>query len=140
MVFSMALICFIALSSGCQRDGLHAVSGAVTLDGIPVTDGTISFMSAGDSGGSAGATIQNGTYSARVSPGKMIVKVYSERSLTEEEIKAYKSNPMTRSSITPAEQVKKQVIPEIYNDRSTLIVEISENRKNLDFHLEAKTN
>ncbi len=132
---SLLLVLLAGLSFGCNSDGRFAVSGKVTLDGTPVPEGTISFMPTGPTGSSDAAPIKNGEYSARISPGTMIVKIYSDRSLTPEEITAYRNNPMTKSSITPPEQVKKQIIPVIYNDQSTLRVDIKENRKNLDFDL-----
>ena len=124
--------------TGCKNDGLHAVSGTVLLDGTPLAEGTIAFMPSGENGVSAGASIKDGTYSARISPGKMIVKIYSERHLTPEEVNEYNTNPMTKGSLTPAEAVIKQVIPAIYNERSNLTVEIQEGRKDLNFQLESQ--
>ena len=129
---------FCSVFTGCQRDSLNLVTGTVTLDGTPIEEGAISFMPSGSSGVSAGSQIKNGVYSARVSPGKMIVKIYAERSLTEEDMKAYKANPMMQSSLTPIEEMKKQYIPENYNEKSSLTVDVQGNMKNLDFQLESK--
>jgi len=138
VVFVIGLFCLAF--TGCQRDNLHLIAGKVTLDGTALDEGTISFMPTGDSGISTGAPIKGGAYSARVSPGKMIVKIYAERPLTDEEITAFKANPMNRTSLTPAEEMKKQAIPENYNDKSTLVVEIQGNKKDLDFQLVSQSN
>ena len=137
LVIATGLFCL--MFTGCQKDGLNSVTGKVTFDGTPLEEGMISFMPRETSGMSAGAQIKNGVYSARVSPGKMIVKIYAERPLTPDEAKALQNNPMSGSSMTPSGvEVKKQFIPENYNDRSTLFVEIQGNQKDLDFQLESK--
>ena len=137
LVIATGLFCLVF--TGCQKDGLSSVAGKVTFDGTPLEEGMISFMPRGDSGISAGAKIKNGVYSAKVSPGKMIVKIYAERPLTSEEAAALKNNPMSGSSMTPSGvEVKKQFLPEHYNDKSTLFVEIQGNQKDLDFQLESK--
>jgi len=128
----------IMLFSGCQNDGLHAVSGTVTLDGTPLAEGAIAFMPLGETGVSAGGQIKDGKYSTRVSPGKMVVKIYAERPLTAEEIREYNSNPMTGGGLSPAENQRKQLIPAEYNDRSKLNVDIQGNQKELDFQLESQ--
>ena len=133
------LCCFLIFASfclaGCSNDGLLLISGKITFEGTPLSEGTISFMPSGAEGSSTAAQIQNGAYSAKVSPGKMIIKIYSERSLTPDEVKEYNTNPMTKNSMTPAESVKKQVIPAKYNEKSTLTEEIREKRTDLNFDL-----
>lgn len=137
MLLVIGVLC--SMFAGCKNDGLSSVSGKVTWNGTPLEEGTISFMPRGESGVSTAAQIKNGDYSARVSPGKMIVKIYAERPLTPDEATALQNNPMSGSSMTPSGvEVKKQYIPENYNDRSSLFVEIQGNQKNLDFQLESK--
>ncbi|MCL2118790.1 MAG: hypothetical protein FWH27_10235, partial [Planctomycetaceae bacterium] len=121
------------------HDNLHSIAGKVTLDGTPLEEGMISFMPTGDSGMSTGTQIKNGAYSARVSPGKMIVKIYAERPLTPEEAATINNNPMSGSSMTPGgAEVKKQFIPAKYNDKSSLFVEVQGDMKNHDFQLESQ--
>jgi len=113
-LFFAALTMFfcIMLFMGCQHDALNLVTGKVTLDGTPISEGVISFMPSGTSDGvSTGAQIKNGAYSARVSPGKMVVKIYAERPLTPEEAAAINNNPMSGSSMTTEGEIKKQFIP-----------------------------
>jgi len=140
MFFVIAAGLFCLVLTGCQRDGLNSVAGTVTFDGAPLEEGIISFMPSGDSGISTGGQIKNGAYSLRVSPGKMIVKIYAERPLTPEEAAAIKNNPMSQASMTPAGvEVKKQFLPEKYNDKSSLSADIQGNTKNLDFQLESQS-
>jgi hypothetical protein len=115
-----------------------SVSGTVTLDGQPLTDGMILFMPTGIEGNSASATISNGQYTTRVYPTSMLVRILAERPLTEEEIKEISANPMYKNDpMFNPKGMKKQYLPEIYNERSTIKEEIKGNTKNLNFDLKS---
>ena len=62
-ILRFALSFLVLLSIGCGgRNGID-VSGTVTLDGSPLTEGRIRFVSIGDTGGgTAGAKIENGQF------------------------------------------------------------------------------
>ena len=68
----------ICLVAGCG-DGRVAVSGAVTIAGKPVSEGTIAFEPADGNGPSAGGVIRDGRYSIEKSrgvlPGAKAVRV-----------------------------------------------------------------
>ncbi|MDR1494383.1 MAG: carboxypeptidase-like regulatory domain-containing protein [Planctomycetaceae bacterium] len=122
---------------GCNNDRLLSISGNVTLDGKPLPEGIIMFLPSGTEGNSASTTITNGKYSVRVSPGKMVIRILAERPYTEEEIKKLRANPMYNNDpMFQPEKMKKQYLPQKYNEKSLLNEEIHGNNKSLNFNLE----
>lgn len=75
---AMTLAAFVTVATtlaGCNRDSLErtAVSGTVTVDGIPLADGTIVFVPTGETRGpKAGGTIQAGKYSLSQELGPLV--------------------------------------------------------------------
>ena len=78
-VFASTLAAFglITAFSGCGETGPRScrISGEVTIDGVPVEEGAISFeiVDAGDL--PSGAMIINGRYQAELTPGRKIVRI-----------------------------------------------------------------
>ena len=125
------LLCWSAVGCGGRNpDGRFAVSGSVTYDGQPVTNGTIGFGS--DSLLPAGAEIVDGRYEIPRGQGPQqgtySVMIYADRP----------SGRMVPGDEGSTEMVSEmeQYIPMIYNSRSALQVEISGDREDLDFDLE----
>ena len=126
----------LATVTGCgdeNAEGRYVLSGAVTYDGQPVENGTIElFPAEGNSGQPAGAEIKGGRYEF-------------ERTLGPE-LGAYQvvilaMRPSGRRE--PADEgsselvdVPEQFIPPIYNDRTTLTIEVTGDQENWDFNLE----
>ena len=68
--------CLVVLTAGCGGGSGGTVSGAVTYDGQPVGDGTITFLPADGKGQPVGGPIANGRYSvADVPPGPKVVQI-----------------------------------------------------------------
>jgi hypothetical protein len=129
---------FLLVFCGCSQDGMVSVSGTVTLDGKPLTDGVIMFLPTGTEGNTASTTITNGKYSVRVSPATMLVRIIAERLYTEDEIKELRANPMFNNDpMFNPNNMKKQYLPEIYNERTAIKEDIKENTKNLNFDLKS---
>ncbi|MGL6193763.1 MAG: hypothetical protein ACRC2T_02965 [Thermoguttaceae bacterium] len=129
------VFCFLLiLFTGCKRDGLIPVSGNVTLDGVPIKNGTISFLPSGLTGNSAAAEIVDGKYSTRVSGGEMFVRFSSLREPTPEEIQERKDNPMFERSMSPVDG-KIEAIPAKFNSQSTMKTNITGPNKDLNFDL-----
>ena len=81
---SSLVLCVLAAAAGCgggDSSGRHAVSGTVTVDGAPVQQGNINFQPVEQSTTSAGAVINNGTYSVPqeggLLPGTYRVEIYA---------------------------------------------------------------
>lgn len=122
--------------AGCADEnaaGRFVLSGAVTYNGQPVTNGTIElFPAEGNSGKPAGAEIIDGHYEMQRALGP--------------ELGAYKvvilaNRPSGRR--VPADEgstelvdIPEQYIPEIYNVRTTLKTEISGDQADLNFDLQ----
>jgi hypothetical protein len=107
--------------AGCGSGGPPRlrVAGAVTLDGQPLADGAISFMPTGK-GVAAGATIAGGRYvvdGARgPTPGEYRVEIRAS-SPSGKQVK----DSFGQASIAEMESI----IPDRYNDKTTLRAEIT---------------
>ena len=65
----------LAFAGGCGGQPKAQVSGLVTLDGVPIENGTIQFYPVGGSGQTAGGGIENGKYRLDASVGEMTVTI-----------------------------------------------------------------
>jgi hypothetical protein len=121
----------VGLLAGCGRgDGRFGLSGSVHLDGAAVDRGSIEFSPAeGPVRTKAGAMILGGKYSVAADhgllPGRYRVRVFWPQPQSD-------ANPMEgRIGPPPRER-----IPERYNVKSELAVEVRENTANrIDFDL-----
>lgn len=122
-----------ALSLGCGgAEGLFTISGNVTYDGQQVDRGTIGFVQQETSANkSIGTTIVDGHYELGsqegLSEGSYKVQIYAERP-SGRKIQADEGS-------TEMVQPMVQYMPDIYNARTNLRVEISEDRDDLNFDL-----
>lgn len=74
----------LIILSGCGDAnplGRKAISGQVTLDGVPVKSGSVSFVSLSEEGVGSGAVITDGTFSIPAAkglpPGEYMVRINS---------------------------------------------------------------
>ena len=124
--------CLLFLIGCGSNDGFLRVSGKITLDGTPLKDGLIVFNPAqGESGASISAEVKNGVYSTRVDSGKKIVKITAQEEIDNPDLAKtdLKKNPLIPLKIT------RSIIPEKYNKRTELTVEISQDKSKFDFDL-----
>jgi len=113
----------ISCSGGPKR---VRVAGKVSYDGKSVDEGWITFHPADNSSKDEGAEIKGGHFAFTCTPGRKIVRVIGQR-----DIKGT-SNPMRNG-----EPDKEEYIPEVYNTKSTLSVDVPESDKDdFDFALE----
>jgi len=133
------ILCFILLFSisllvGCGGDGRINVAGAVTVDGTPVKHGSISFIPIEETTGpTAGALIRDGSYEVVPGKGPMAGKFRVE-------ILAVKEAEKAGIDIVTGEKVAQRVqfLPDRFNKKSDMTVEISSDRDTYDFPLELK--
>lgn len=117
-----------ALTVGCDSstpaDKREGVSGKVTLDGVPLAEGTISF-DAGDGAVPGNAEVRGGAYTLAAKPGKNRVV-----------IRAFRIDPKVKVSTDPVRPIDGRVnyVPAIYNDKTTLSAEVGAT-KTFDFAL-----
>jgi hypothetical protein len=102
-VGALAALFLVTVFSGCSDSGPRTcrISGEVTIDGVAVQEGAISFeiVDAGDL--PSGAMIINGKYEAQLAPGPKIVRISA-------------SNP--NPSLGP-DDVAPDIVPQRYQDK-----------------------
>lgn len=120
---------------GCGSRGVSSVTGTVSFAGQPVEEGALRFFPVeGTQGDGAGATISQGTFEigreARMRAGKYRVSITATRS-TGRDIR--NPEPLPGEPAMVAEVV--QYIPEQYNVRTTLEVELDGGENQTEFDL-----
>ncbi|MGI9428723.1 MAG: hypothetical protein ACR2NM_08705 [Bythopirellula sp.] len=128
-------VLLLAPMLGCEDQnavGRHVLSGAVTYDGQPVTNGTIELFPTDVSKKPAGAKIVDGRYemdrTLGPEPGSYQVVILAERPSGRQEPADEGSSEMVNIPV--------QYIPPIYNTRTTLSVEVTGDQENVDFALD----
>lgn len=133
--FFSALACtffsvgFLAGCGSADPLGRVPVSGTVQWQGAPLKQGAIRFepfdIKPGDKRTAAGATIREGKYSLSsaegVPPGKYSVSITA----TEDTPAATSTDPVEAMSQVGKQAVPKQLIPERYNRRTELVIEVT---------------
>jgi hypothetical protein len=125
------IMAVLAMCLGCGSNRT-IIEGAVTFDGQPVEQGSITFEPTSGAGPSAGGTIQNGRYkidAEGVTPGEMIVRISAVRS-TGKKIEAGPPEPPG----TLVDEVR-PYIPAAYNEQSTLSAQVTAGKVTQDFAL-----
>lgn len=133
-IIATGLLGALCATLGCGPSGppRFAVSGQVTYDGQPVTNGSISFAPADSSEGKGvAADLIDGHYEF---PRKQGPTAGTYQVWIEAQQPSGKKIPSEDGS-PPTDQLV-QYIPAVYNSRSTLQAEITEDREDLDFNLE----
>lgn len=132
----------VGFSLGCGGTanplGRQAVSGAVTLDGAPVSNGTIRFEPFDAKGKvtASGAIITAGRYSLRqndgLPPGKYSVTISSHGDTS----KPLPTDPNEAMNAAAKEEIPTELIPARYNAATELVIEITKDGKGpVDFKL-----
>ena len=132
----LAVLSLMILAVGCDSgDGRLEVEGAVTLDGSPVTDGSISFFpQLGTSGPTAGGKITSGQFTVKSAKGLMTgsyrVEIIASRK-TGKQVKDPFMDIMVDEFV--------QYIPAKYNVESELTADVKEGSANqFDFQLSSE--
>lgn len=111
------IFCFILLAlsiEGCFHgtdSNESEVSGFIKLDGKPLPEGTITFISADNTTHSAQGKIQDGEYVVTVPVGKKRVEIHASR---------WTGKPYKKYDIMETEQY----LPAIYNEQSQLTADV----------------
>lgn len=127
---SVALAILTVVSSGCGRDdGTAEVHGTVTVDGTPAKTGAMTFTPIDGQSGTAGASITDGKYTARVPIGQCRVEVRVSKVVGE--------SKMYPSADAPTKQILTEALPPKYNDQSELTLDVQPgvNEKNYEIQL-----
>ncbi len=130
--FICALSGLALLTTGCggpKSDKLE-MTGKVTFNGQPLSEGTITIEATDEMGGVDGGMIANGEYTVMTTPGEKLVKISAMKVVGQK--KAYDTPD------SPTEDIVQEIIPPKYNKRSELNVSVSEEATSHDFTLEGK--
>ncbi|HWL07871.1 MAG TPA: hypothetical protein VNQ76_05685 [Planctomicrobium sp.] len=117
-------ILILALWSCSQKDlssGQCQVAGRIDLDGTPIAEGFITFKDPENVQRSYGGPIRSGKFSVAVEPGRKLVEVTAQRQVPGKMV------PGPSGEEIPAME---SYIPEKYNRKSELTVEIASSGKN----------
>lgn len=122
-------ICSVVLlvfCTGCGGNGLKEIRGAVTYDGRPVKQGTITLLPPDRKGPTAAAIITDGKYSvaATLGPKQVIIEGF--------EVKGMRRYP---GSMMMCED-RKQILPARYNTKTELTSNITSGVRTYDFTLQ----
>ncbi len=129
---SVSLACL--LFSGCSNspsDGLIPAKGTVSLDATAISKGIIRFVPIDGVTPSVDAAIVDGKFETRLPKGKLTVIVNSGKKIGEQRI--YETDPNS-----PLTEIMKELVPEKYNVKSTLSVEVSDKAVEAAFDLKTK--
>lgn len=127
---AILLVCAFAWMSGCSGNGLQDIKGQVTVNGVPVKDGSISFLPPDGKGPTARAIIIEGQYSCKVSPGTKRMEINGFKVVGRR-----RADP--RDMSTPIIDVKEEIVPARYNTATTLTCDVKSGKYTYDFELQS---
>jgi len=122
---ALALALALLAASCSSESGLVTITGNVTLDGAPLSEGDILFTPADTQFGSEAAKIESGVYRVSLRPGESKVQIRASRPVPG------KKGPM-------GEQLIEDYLPPKYNDQSDLKIDVSKDQRQYDFPLRSK--
>jgi hypothetical protein len=137
---ALALLLLSLVAGGCTQGEPASVAGQVVYAGKPVADGALRMFPLADTPGvGAEAAIRDGQYTVALEEGLLAGRYRIEVRATES------TGPIERPSeeidgTPPPKELRYEIIPERYNDGSTLEVELQpgENRHDLDLQRDAQ--
>ena len=140
MLFRYCLVAFLPLllfSIGCgpkNELGRQAVTGQIRLDGVPLDRGTIMFAPEQPRGVSAGAQIEDGSYSIEahqgLTAGRYIVRIYAADD---------KAETVAPELPGPGIRTQPERIPFKYNLRSESTLDVDGSADAATFDLDMET-
>lgn len=128
-----AALGLLLVLAGCGGDSAQPVRGRVTLDGEPVTMGSIVFMPLSSGGAKAAAAIENGNYTIPAAQGLPTGKYRVEVSWHKP---TGRKIPSADPGMTADET--REAVPAKYNTDSNLTVELNGSDQPHDFSLTSK--
>ncbi len=123
------LTCSSVTLVGCGDSETVQVAGKVTVAGDNVAQGTIGFFPTNGQGPSAEAVIDDGRYTATLTPGQKKIVIHGYRQVGEK-------FPWGRNA--QSMPVLEEIVPEDYNTTSSLTADVQTDRDDLDFELNAR--
>src|SRR5437764_870067 len=124
------LLVFVAGLAGCG-DEKGTVHGTVMFDGKPVENGSVTFVKTEGGAVREGAIIKDGTFQARMAPGKYKVEVTGKKVLGKKIQKGFDGKD---------EEVEdnEELFPERYNTATELTAEVIPGKNEVKLELHSK--
>jgi hypothetical protein len=136
----LALLLLSLVAGGCAPGEPASVLGHVVYAGEPVADGSLRLFPLADTPGvGAEAAIRDGQYAVALEQGLLAgryrIEVRATGSIGPVELPSEEID-----GTPPPQELRYEIIPERYNDASTLELELKpgENRRNLDLQRDAQ--
>jgi hypothetical protein len=127
----IGLVCIVVLSlSGCSNHGspkLVPIQGSVTLDGVPLTDASVNFVSQANNASLGGANIKDGAFQVRLPAGAYKVQILASRPVPGSSVPDMGGAPVLQS-----------IIPARYNSATSLTADVADGHAPLSFSLMSK--
>ncbi len=138
--FSLPAIVIFCLTTGCRqqklRDGFVDVRGTVTLDGDPLPNAQVVFET--ETGKSFARTDRYGKYTAQYNKtkrgagtGRAVVRISTKEVFPDDDVTDLEIDPKS------GEHIKPELVPDKYNQKSELLIEITDGGAPYDFELES---
>jgi hypothetical protein len=143
MIRLFIIVCALCICASCsKKPSIGKVHGTVMLNGRPLPDGSIRFIPIDGMTGTSGATIKNGSYEANKVPvNKMRVEINGfDMNVTEKKAAAKLKRQHDENSIGTNSDydLPLELIPEKYNSKSELTLDVQEGDNPKDFNLSSK--
>ncbi|TWT31981.1 hypothetical protein [Blastopirellula retiformator] len=131
LILLSGVFSLVGCSSG-TKTGEVQIEGAMTIDGVPIPNGSMSFVSVDKSTPTGGGVIKDGRYTAFTMPGEKKVLVVGNKVVGQEKLYDTPDSP-TRDKY-------ESIVPARYNALQTtpLTVTIDGPQQDLDFDLDSK--
>jgi hypothetical protein len=120
---AILLIGALALA-GCQSDPFTDATGSVTLDGAPLAEGEIIFVSPDNSTTPSAGEVKDGQFKCRVTPGAKKVQINATRDTGRKEADGW--------------AIRESIVPEKYNTKTELTADVKPKGPN-EFKFELKS-
>jgi hypothetical protein len=130
---------FLVLLAGCGGVRTADVSGKVTVDGKPVEDGAITFFPIDGKGTTGGAIIERGEYAVQlpIPPNAEGAETHRMKvSISAPKVVGMKKLYNTEHAIE--RPVTAESLPDRYNAKSTLTIEVKPGKNEQNFELKSK--
>jgi hypothetical protein len=122
----VAVLCL----AGCDDRRTAEVHGTVQVDGKPLEAGAILFVPVDGKTATTGGPIKDGRYSVRVPVGTMKVSISAA--------KVVGMKKVYDTPDSPQRPVMEEALPERYNEKTELQIEVRPGRNQEDFNLQGR--
>jgi hypothetical protein len=130
-VLALLISLLVVTGLACKRGEKGTmITGQITMDGVPVAQGLITFVPADGKTANASAAIKDGTYKVKAVPGSMRVQISSPKVTGKRKAYDDPNAPMIDNL--------EEGIPARYNASTTLTAEIQPGANIIDWPLTSK--